>query len=243
MTALAENLARLRKARDLSQDVLAAKARVGVDTVARIERGTRTTCRPATLSRLATALETTVQALLSDGSSSRTEPFSPSGVIGLRQAITSSGVVPGLPDFAESNETVSLDVAERQAAEVWRLYVDGRHDELLALLPAVLTDARRLVDSCTGDEAAAAHRALATVYRVGAGIAGRLGKEDLAWTAAERALTASHNSDAPGLQEAISLRYLAWTLVRQGRSGEAEQLAIRAAEAVQPRLFDSDPDP
>ncbi|MEU6645661.1 helix-turn-helix transcriptional regulator [Saccharomonospora sp. NPDC046836] len=54
---LSENLARFRKARDLSQEQLAEAATVGVDTVARIEQGKRTTCRPATLARLASALE------------------------------------------------------------------------------------------------------------------------------------------------------------------------------------------
>jgi transcriptional regulator with XRE-family HTH domain len=64
MTDLAENLARLRKAKDLSQESLAERAGVGVDTVARIERGTRTTCRPATLHRLAAALSVSAQTLL-----------------------------------------------------------------------------------------------------------------------------------------------------------------------------------
>ncbi|MGW3960385.1 helix-turn-helix domain-containing protein [Amycolatopsis sp. NPDC005003] len=48
---LAENLTRIRKARDFSQEGLVEAASVGVDTVARIEQGTRTTSRPATQAR------------------------------------------------------------------------------------------------------------------------------------------------------------------------------------------------
>ena len=53
---LPDKLARLRKARDLSQEQLAEAAAVGVDTVGRIERGERLAVRPATLQKLAGAL-------------------------------------------------------------------------------------------------------------------------------------------------------------------------------------------
>ena len=55
-TPIAENLARFRKARNLSQEELAAAASVGVDTVGRIERGERRTTRPATVAKLAQVL-------------------------------------------------------------------------------------------------------------------------------------------------------------------------------------------
>lgn len=241
MTDLAENLARLRKAKDLSQESLAERAGVGVDTVARIERGTRTTCRPATLHRLAAALSVSVQTLLTGDDYGHSARATNAEMVRLRQAITSGGLVPGLSDFAENTETVSLTDAERQTTTVWRLYVDGRHTELLALLPAVLADARRLVETSYGDDAAAGRRLLATTYRIAAGIAGRLGQDDLAWTAAERALDVARSSDDPELQQAVALRYLAWTLIRQGRETEAEQVATNAAEAIQPTMLDAEP--
>lgn len=240
MEHLSENLARFRKARDLSQEALAERAGVGIDTVARIERGTRSTCRPVTLQRLATALGVSVQDLL-------TGPIDvprPEGtrLRELRQAVTQGGHVPGLMDFAENAETVSYLHAEQQAKEIWRLYVAGRHTELLALLPAVLTDSRRLVATTSDTNKAAARRLLATGYRIAAGIAGRLGNDDLAWTAGEKAIESAEESDAPEIQMAVSLRYIAWTLVRQGRNAEAERVATHAAESVQPRLLDHDPE-
>lgn len=241
MTDLAENVARLRKARDLSQEALAERAGVGIDTVARIERGTRTTCRPATLHRLAVALTVPIHALLTGDSGEPAARATRGEMVRLRQAITSGGLVPGLADFAENAEIVTLAEAERQTTGVWRLYVDGRHTELLTLLPAVLTDARRLVEASTGNTLAAARRLLATTYRIAAGIAGRLGQDDLAWTSAERALDVARDSDDPDLQRAVALRYLAWTLVRQGRDIEAERVATAAAEAVQPTMRDAEP--
>lgn len=241
MTGLPENLARLRKARDLSQEGLAERAGVGVDTVARIERGTRTTCRPATLHRLAVALGVPVQTLLNGDHREHSALATQQVMVRLRQAVTSGGPVPGLSDFAESVETMSLAEVERQTTVVWRLYVGGQHTELLALLPAVLADARRLVETSSGDDAAAARRLLATTYRISAGIAGRLGQDDLAWIAAEHALDVARGSDDPDIQQAVALRYLAWTLVRQGRENEAERVATAAAEAIQPAMFDSEP--
>ncbi|WAL65962.1 helix-turn-helix domain-containing protein [Amycolatopsis cynarae] len=235
---LSENLARYRKARDMSQHELAEAAGVGIDTVARIEQGVRQTTRPATLNKLAAALGVSVERLLGQAG-----PVPPAqiDIATLRQAITAGDDIPGLEDFAESREVVDLDELAKAAHRAWRAYVDGRHGELSHMLPVVLADARRLVRSTTGDEKARAHRALSTAYRLGAGMAGRAGFDDLAWTSAEHALDAARRSDAPELETAISLRYLAWTLVRQGRFEDAERVAVTAAERVQPAMLDRDP--
>lgn len=202
----------------------------------RIEQGTRTSTRPPTLHKLAAALEVSVDQLLG------TIPtrYATMDVAPLRRAITSGQDIPGLTDFAENDDTASVEQLARSAHQAWRAYVDGRHGELLHALPAVLADARRRIDTSVDDERAAAYRVLSTAYRLCAGIAGRLGLDDLAWTAAERALAAARHCDAPDIESAISLRYLAWTLVRQGRTDDAERVAVRAAENIQPGLFDRD---
>ncbi|OXM50313.1 transcriptional regulator [Amycolatopsis thailandensis] len=237
-TPFAENLARIRKGRDLSQEQLAEAAAVGIDTVARIEQGTRTTCRPKTLRSLANALGVTVDTLLGAAPEqhSRDVDFMP-----LRRAITADARIPGLDDFAESRELLPLSELTTSAHSTWRAYVDGHHAELLHALPAVLTDARRIVRDAHDEERAGAHRVLSTAYRLGAGIAGRLGLDDLAFTAATRALDAATESDSPEVEAAISLRYLAWTLLRQGRAEEAERVATEAAAVIEPRMLDRDP--
>jgi hypothetical protein len=119
--------------------------------------------------------------------------------------------------------------------------VDGRHRELLHALPTVVVDTRRLVHVSENDERATGYRVLSTAYRLAAGISGRLGLDDLAWTSAERALHAARMSDTPEIEAAISLRYLVWSLVRQGRLEEAERVAVHAAEMIEPRGLDRDP--
>ena len=236
--SLADNLARIRKSRDMSQQALAEAASVGVDTVARIEQGTRTSSRPATLRKLAAALGVSMGTLLGHMPGERNADLD----IGpLRHAIILAADIPGLTDFAESDETVSLAELGHAAHRAWRAYVGGRHVELLQALPVLLVDGRRLVRESDGATKARAFRLLSTTYRLGAGTAGRMGFDDLAWSSAERALDAARCADTPELDTAISLRYLAWTLLRQGRLAEAERVAVTAAERIQPAMLDRDP--
>lgn len=236
---LAENLGRLRKTRNLSQEELAEAASVGVDTIGRIERGERRTTRPATIQKLAHALHVTPAVLR--GELLGSEGADHGRVAELRHAITASEEIPGLSDFAEAAEVLPLATLTRTAHEAWRAYVDGQHGELLHALPALLVDARRFVHVTHDDTKAAGQRVLSTAYRLGAGLAGRFELEDLAWTSAERALRAARVSDVPDIESAISLRYLVWTLVRQGRTEDAERVAVSAAEQIEPRMLDRDP--
>lgn len=236
-TPIADNLARLRIARDLSQEQLAEAAGVGVDTVARIEQGKRTQSRPATLRNLAQALGVTVDMLLGQMSSPHSLDFN---VAPLRRAINADDDIPG-PDLADTREVLPMDELTGSAHEAWRAYVDGRHGELLHALPLVLADARRVVRETRDEERAGGHRVLSTAYRLSAGIAGRIGLDDLAYTAARLAVKAAAYADNPEVERTISLRYLAWTLVRQGLPEDAEKVATEAAAAVEPRMLDRDP--
>jgi transcriptional regulator with XRE-family HTH domain len=238
-TPLSENLARLRKSRDLSQEELAEAAGVGVDTIGRIERGTRRATRAETIAKIASALRVKPAALRGDPSAS--EAVNRRRMAKLRHAITASEEIPGLEDFTDNSEVLSLPTLIATAHKAWRAYVDGEHDELLEALPELLVDARRFVHVTRDDRKAAGQRVLSTAYRLGAGIVGRHDLEDLAWTSAERALRAARKSDVPDIEEAISLRYLVWTLVRQGSVERAERVAVKAAEQIEPRMLDRDP--
>src|ERR1700742_4465350 len=115
---LGENVARIRKARNLSQEELAAAAGVAVDTVARLERGERQTTRTSTLNKLARALgvePTTLLGILPP-------PHEParSDMVDLRKALTSSVEVPGLADFADLQETVPLAELRGSLSYAWQ---------------------------------------------------------------------------------------------------------------------------
>ena len=150
--ALSENLARLRKACDMSQEELAAAASVGVgvDTVGRIERGERRTVRPDTLARLAGALGTTPGVLVGD---IQEHAVSGAGLAALREAVESTASIPGIPgmpgDAAPERPTERGSLLAR-GHRAWRWYVDGRHEDLLATLPILLIEMRRQAAAADG---------------------------------------------------------------------------------------------
>jgi transcriptional regulator with XRE-family HTH domain len=232
---LGENVARIRKARNLSQEELAAGAGVAVDTVARIERGERQTTRTATLNKLARALGVTPSMLL--GILPPHERVT-GDVTDLRRALTASAEVPGLGDFTDLRETAPLSELRSSLSYAWQAYIAGRHAELLHTLPVLLADAHRLVHQAKGARLNSAYSVLSGAYRLGAGTAGRFGMGDLAFIAAERAVRAARQSDDPEIGVAVSTRYLVWVLIRQGRTEEAETVAVRMAERVEPRMSD-----
>lgn len=235
---LSENLARLRRARDLSQEELAVAAEVGVDTVGRIERGERRRVRPATLTGLAGALRTSPGVLVGEVPDHTARV---AGVDALRRAIASVGEVPGMSDAADAKKGLHHGSLATDTRRAWRWYVDGRHEDLLIALPSLLVEARRCAAGPGGPEEETVHRLLSSASCLAAGLAGRLGQHDLAWIAAERALQAARQSNVSEVQTGIAVRYLAWSLVRQGRADEAERVAISAAERLEPRMLERDP--
>jgi hypothetical protein len=142
-----------------------------------------------------------------------------------------------LPDFAEESELLPLVRLRDAAGIAWADYLAGRHTEMLAWLPALMVDTRRVVHATAGDDAAHAAGLLAASYRLAAGLAGRLQLTDLAAHAAHRALQVAAHTSRPELDEAAALRYLAWVMVRQGDYAQAEKIAVRAAQRRDPGLL------
>ncbi|MCX4582135.1 hypothetical protein [Streptomyces sp. NBC_01481] len=109
----------------------------------------------------------------------------------------------------------------------------GELTKITALLPVLLADARAAVRQYTGDDRAGACAVLAEAYQVAATTLTAFGKEDAAYTAIERSMTAARQSDDPRL-EMIGVSSLSWIFSKQGRLADAEQVAVRMAERIEP---------
>ncbi|ANY06942.1 helix-turn-helix domain-containing protein [Pseudonocardia sp. HH130630-07] len=224
-----ENLARIRAAREYTQEALAQASGVSVDTISRLERGTHDRARRGTLQALANALGVDSTRLLGMAAPEQDT----TGADQLRRAVHALD----LPDQAEPDDVPPIDELRDAASTAWRDYLAGRHAELLAGLPALMVDTRRAVSALTDDRRAEAAGLLATSYRLTAGLAGRIGLTDLAAHSAHRALDVARHTSRPDLDEAAALRYFAWVLVRQGDLAGAERLAVQTAARLDAGLM------
>lgn len=64
MSTITENLPRVRRARGLTQEELAARSEVSIDVITRLEQGRKHAARWSTLIALANALDVTVAVLI-----------------------------------------------------------------------------------------------------------------------------------------------------------------------------------
>jgi transcriptional regulator with XRE-family HTH domain len=232
---IGDQLARLRRLRGVTQEQLAERSDVSVDTIRKLEQGTRAAARLATLRRLVRALDADLSVLITPR-----ETFAPinhgdGGLTAIRTAV-SFGSLGGLTDFVEDMDTPDLVALGESAAETWRIWQRGDYSVLGAALPSLIAEARHAVRELSGDEQVKAHGYLATAYETAAGVAIMLGHEDLAWLAVERAIRAGDQCGDPVVASSTR-HWAAWVLRRQGRYRECTAVAIRAAEDHEPSLM------
>ncbi|MFE7318633.1 helix-turn-helix domain-containing protein [Streptomyces sp. NPDC057555] len=229
---IGDRIARLRARRRLTQEGLAERAGLSVDIVRKLEQGVRRTARLSTLNSLAAALDVEPSALVGKPTTFeiRSDGEQPS-VLALRQAVAPvSELLGDDPDPEDPPDLAALQTALRSTERIRR---EGRMAEIGALLPQLIRDAKAVAHASTGHRAAAAHSVLAEAYQVAATTLAALGKEDAAFTALERARTAAAKGDDPHL-ETVGFSTLAWVLTKQGRLADAERVALRAAERIEP---------
>ncbi|MGX1972132.1 helix-turn-helix domain-containing protein [Streptomyces kronopolitis] len=229
---IGERIARLRARRKLTQEGLAERAGLSVDIVRKLEQGVRRTARLTTLNALARALDVEPSALVGQPATFevRSEGEQPS-VLALRQAVSPvSDLLGDEPDPEDPPGVAALRASLRSTERIRR---DGRMGEIGVLLPQLIRDARAVARDTTGSEAAAAHSVLAEAYQVAATTLTALGKEDAAFTALERSMAAAARGDDPHL-ETVGFSSLAWVLTKQGRLADAERVALKAAERIEP---------
>ncbi|MFF8310868.1 helix-turn-helix domain-containing protein [Streptomyces lydicus] len=229
---IGDRIGRLRARRKLTQEGLAERAGLCVDTVRKLEQGVRQTARLSTLNALARALDVEPSALVGQPATFevRSEGEQPS-VLALRQAV--SPVSDLLGDEPDPEDPPGIAALRDSLRSTERIRRDGRMAEIGVLLPQLIRDAKAAARACSGSDAAAAQSVLAEAYQVAATTLAALGKEDAAFTALERSMAAAAKGDDPHL-ETVGFSSLAWVLTKQGRLADAERVALRAAERIEP---------
>lgn len=240
---MGDRVAQLRLRRGMTQEQLAEAAGVSVDVVRKLEQGRRTSPRLGTLNALATALDTEPSFLVGQLSTFEAHGAPDTdrlpSVLALREAVSPLADILGGDSDPEPPPSIeALQAALRSTEDIRK---EGRMNEIGALLPQLIRDARAAAHHHTGSAAAAANSVLAVAYQVAATTLTALGKEDAAFTAMERSLAAIRACDDPNL-ETLAVSTLSWVFTKQGRLADAERVALAHAERIEPGFRSSPED-
>lgn len=233
-------LARLRHMRDLTQEQLAERAGIHVDTIRRLEQGTQAAARMATCEKIASALDIELGHLL--GQRTMTHTLAPDGgIIALRNAVQNpTGLLPGMPSTGPDSDPPSLTDLHRTLRTARDQYQAGQFTDLVTILPGLITDLADATRASEGQpEHADAWAMTAAAHIMVADLTAQLGHTDLAYTAVERALRATEYASDP-LRHALAISTLSLVLLRQGRWADAQMVAARHADAIEPRFSSAD---
>jgi transcriptional regulator with XRE-family HTH domain len=226
-SALGERIQRLRKAALMTQDDLAAAAEVSTDLIRKLEQGRRHTASIGSLHRIAGALDVDLGELL--GRESMPEAAPDAGVVALREAVADIADLLGNVE----GEPLSLRDAERSVTYLWGTYWSGKWDQLTGLIPQALIGLRATLHAADTATRPKATEQLAWGYSVAASVLTHLRQLDAGFMAARRAVDLIAGGDDP-LLAAVLKGSVSWQLLVSGRFDEAERVAVRAAQSIEP---------
>lgn len=228
MSELGERIARLRRVAGLSQEQAAERAGISVDVIRKLEQGRKTSARLPTLHAIAKGLGTELTALLGEPPAVAGRDADPPELTNLRRAVMPS-LIPKPPADLTG---LSIGTLRAEIADGWTLYHRASFPHLLSTLPGIVTDARLLASVGNAEQKAAGSAALGKSLQLAGHLALRLGKEDLALTALERAAMAADDSGDVLLTPMIH-NSVAWAYQRQNRLDDAEELAVASADSLE----------
>lgn len=241
---IGEHLARIRRQSTLTQEQLAERAGVSVETIRKLEQGERQGARTATLNKLARALGVPTSALFGNAAraaADREPDARPLSLVGVRRALTPVTGLDGVPlDGPDGVQPPTLHGVRRAVAGANATYHANDYAVTLAALPELLAEARMLVDALDGDDQLRAHAIASQAYQVTGRLLIQLRQADLAHVALAAAMDHARRSEDQVIG-ASAVAPMCWLLLRQGRFVEAERLAVTTADRIEPRMSTATP--
>ncbi|MFC9857817.1 MULTISPECIES: helix-turn-helix domain-containing protein [unclassified Streptomyces] len=228
-TSIGDRIRALREFRDITQDQLAQRSGVSVDTIRKLEQGVRESARINTLRSLARALDVQLERLVGQPTVTR-QLTDDGGLLALRDAIQDPGSLSGV--LGDSNLEDPPGPAEwaEQVRAATATYWAGGYSELAGTLPGLLRDGRAVARQ---HDTESVWTDLALAYQVAASLSTQSGHPDWAYTAVEKQLAAAERASDP-LLEGMGVSTLSWVLLRQGRWEQARDVAERKADQLEP---------
>ncbi|MFG1846999.1 helix-turn-helix domain-containing protein [Micromonospora carbonacea] len=226
---IGRRVAELRVSRGMSQQVFADRIGRSKSWVDKVERGVRTLDRVSVIETVAATLGVAPAVLLGGraqrGSAAGTDTGG--AVERVREALARYDV----PRIGSDGQPASsLRQCADQVGYAWTAYRNGHHAQVLRMLPDLLADARAAGDASAADLPV-------RVYRLAAQVLVKLGKADLAWLAADRAMGAAADDPRLAGLAAVSVAQ-ALRALRQGKLATgAAAAAVRRLDLVRSHVF------
>lgn len=233
------NIAAHRRAGAVTQQQLAELIGKSVQWVRGVEQGRLHAERLTDLVRISQVLQCRLEDLIGRPIDRLAPGSKPAGeaIVAIREAIMRAAVPEISPDPAASMDDISERVAS--AWTVWHSSPTA-HTVLGRLLPSLVVDATAAHRA--GPDRRSAARVLSGAYQITRQWLHHIPDADLAWIAADRAMSAAREADDPHLI-ALGAWALSASYRRAGQQEEATRLCLLAADQLKSLIDQSHPDP
>jgi transcriptional regulator with XRE-family HTH domain len=237
--SVGERIAFYRRRRQLTQRVLAELVGRSEDWLSKVERNERDIRRLDILTEVARALRVSVGDLL--GQPVLVEDHQPKedDVPAVRDALMSHRRLSQTLFGSRAVEAVELEPVDRFTSHAWTNYQQGRLGRVIAALPNLIRSAQALEETSPPNDARP-WMVSARIHHLAATTLAKIGEADLAWIAAERAMSAAERSAEP-LSLASAARAGTHALLAVGRFDDALNLGQTAADWLASQVDQDDP--
>ena len=235
-----QRIARARRRRGLSQAALSGLVGRSESWLSQVERGRRQVDSHRVLTSLAEVLRVDVAELTGDEPDQRRA----SNYIATLEIERAMMAYDGLESVIANDEAERPPGVARLMlglGRVNRAYQAARYEEAGRMLPALIRGVETAARTCPRGDSITVTRCRSQIYQATAMVLSRVGETGLAWTAADRAMTAAERAEA-GMLAAVSAYRLAHVFIRRRQTTQARDLTTGAASALHRSSRHDDPE-
>lgn len=222
-----------RRRRGYSQSVLAGLAGRSESWLSQVERGKLSVDSHEVLSRLADILRLPLEELTGTEVEAPPVRYTPTGAIE-RAMMRYTSLETIVAETGGEPPALDLDRLRSEAHRTYAAYQATRYAEVGRRFPRLIRDVEAAARTRGADRPAVCS-ARAMTYNTTAAVLKRVGARDLAWQAADRAMSASEWADETILA-AVGAYRLSYVFISRGHPSEAAELAMGAAHALERRM-------
>jgi transcriptional regulator with XRE-family HTH domain len=237
--SVGDRIAFYHRRRQLTQRVLAELVGRSEDWLSKVERNERDIRRLDILAEVARALRVSVGDLLGQPVVVEDQQQKDDDVPAVRDALMSHRRLSQTLFGSRAVEAVAVEQVARFSRHAWTHYKQGQLGRVVTALPNLIRSAQALEETAAlGDQRPWV--ASARIHHLAATTLVKFGEADLAWIAAERAMSAAERSGDP-LSLASAARAGAHALLAVGRFDDAVNLGQTASEWLANQIDQQDP--